>query len=95
MGKADTVTDSEAFAMLAPSPRPLALSDSELTTIMAACRPLSPADRDVFLRSVAFALEQLPELGDGAVSRVCREIQSRYFRPPELAGRNHSGKHGR
>jgi len=79
--------------MLAPSPR--ALSDSELTTIMAACRPLNPADRDAFLHSVAAALGGLPQLGDGAVSRVCRDIQSRYWQPPELDGRPHVGGIGR
>ena len=70
--------------MLAPSPRPLALSDSEIAHIRSAARVLAVADRDAFLRSVAFALEQLPELGDGVVSRTCREIQSRYWRPPEF-----------
>jgi len=73
---------------------PIALSDSQLDTVMRACAALNVADRDPFLRSVASALGQLPELGDGAVHRICKELQSRYFRPPELAGRN-GGKHGR
>jgi hypothetical protein len=88
--------------MSSPSPRPIALSDSELTTIMAACRPLNPADRESFLRAVATVLggkSILGEvLGDGVVSRVCREIQSRYWQPPELDGRPHvtpGGKYGR
>jgi hypothetical protein len=83
--------------MLAPSssPRPLALSDSELDTIMRAARVLAVADRDSFLHAVAFALQQQPELGPGIVARVAAEMQKRFFRPPELAGHNHGGKHGR
>jgi hypothetical protein len=76
--------------MSSPS-RPLALSDSEITTVMSAAAVLNVADRDAFLRGVAAALQQLPELGDGAVARVCREIQSRYWRAPAL--RPYDGKY--
>jgi hypothetical protein len=83
--------------MLAPtsSPRPLALSDSEISHIMAACRPLSPGDRDAFLQHVAAALAALPMLGDGVVARVCREVFKQRWRPPEVDGRIGVGKHGR
>jgi len=72
--------------MLAPSssPRPLALSDSELTHIMAACRPLSPADRDAFLQHIAAALAALPMLGDGVVARTVREVFKQHWKAPEL-----------
>jgi hypothetical protein len=83
--------------MLAPSSRPLALSDSEITTIMRAARILAPADRDEFMRSVAQVLQQQPELGDGIVSRVCREIQRLYWSPPAIdgSGRLGAGKYAR
>jgi len=42
--------------MLAPSPRPLALSDSEIAHVMSAARVLAVADRDAFLQHVAAAL---------------------------------------
>jgi hypothetical protein len=45
---------------------------------MAAARPLSPADRDAFLRHVATVLATQPTLGDGIVARVCREVQRRF-----------------
>ena len=72
--------------MLAPtsSPRPLALSDSELTTIMAAARPLSPADRQSYLEHVAAVLAAEPILGDGVVGRVCREIFKQHWKAPEI-----------
>jgi len=80
--------------MLAPSsPRPLALTDSEITTIMAAARVLAVADRDAFLHAVATALATLPAVGDGIVARVCREVQQRYWRAPELHER--PGKYAR
>ena len=78
-----------------PSPRPLALSDSEITTVMSAA-VLNVADRDAFLRSVAAALAAWPAIGDGAVARVCREIQSRYWRAPDLDERGpYGGKYAR
>ena len=48
--------------MLAPTstPRPLALSDSEIAHIMATARPLSPSDRTSFLEHLAAALAALP-----------------------------------
>jgi hypothetical protein len=61
---------------------PLALS--EITTIMAASRPLAVADRDAFLRDVCAVLSTQPVLGDGVVGRVCREVRRRYFDPPHL-----------
>jgi hypothetical protein len=85
--------------LVAPSsPRPLALDDSQITHIMRAARVLAPADRDAFMRQVAAVLEQQPELGDGIVARVCREIQQRYWVPPAIDGRGRGlgeGKYSR
>jgi hypothetical protein len=74
---------------------PIRLTDSELDAVMSAARPLSPADRDDFLRSVAAVLASAPAIGDGLVARVCREIQARYWRAPDLGERRRlpSGKY--
>jgi hypothetical protein len=75
----------------ADMPRPIALTDEQLSAVMAAAQPLAPADRSAFLEDVAAALTALPIVGDGAVNRVVREVQSRYFRPeldpPRYGGR--------
>jgi hypothetical protein len=76
-------------------PAPLKLTDSELTTVMAACRPLNTADRDAFLQHVAVALASQPVLGDGVVARICREIFSQHWRAPELDPRGAGGKYSR
>ena len=64
--------------------RPLALTDTQMTAVMAAAQPLPPADRSLFLQDVAAALDG-KELGDGVVARVCREIQRRYWRALDLS----------
>jgi hypothetical protein len=64
--------------------KPLALYDAEITTIMAACRPLAVEQRNAFLLAVAQTLSGLNDHGDGAVYRVCRELQRHFFDPPEL-----------
>jgi hypothetical protein len=53
----------------------------------------APNDRSAFLADVAAALDG-QVLGDGAVFRVIREIQGRYFHPPELTPGG-SWKYGR
>jgi hypothetical protein len=63
---------------------PISLTDSELTAIMDACRPLQPRDRDQFLRAVAQAIAGLPEIGPGSVHRAIAELQKRYFVAPDL-----------
>jgi uncharacterized protein (DUF1778 family) len=73
--------------------KPIHLSDSQLEQILRAAAPLAPNDRSDFLVDVAAALHG-QALGDGAVFRVIREIQGRYFRPPEFAPGG-SGKYGR
>jgi hypothetical protein len=63
---------------------PVRLTDSELQAVFDAARPLQLCDRDAFLRDIATALAALPVLGDGAVHRVVREVQRRYFDAPDL-----------
>jgi hypothetical protein len=71
--------------------KPIQLSDSQLEQILHAAAPLARSDRSAFLTDVAAALGG-QALGDGAVFRVVRDVQERYFRPPEFAP---SGKYGR
>jgi hypothetical protein len=70
--------------------KPIHLSDSQLEQIMRAAAPLAPNDRSAFLADVAAALHG-QALGD---FRVIREIQGRYFHPPEFA-QGGGGKYGR
>jgi hypothetical protein len=49
---------------------PLRLTDSQITAIFAAARPLAVQDRDPFLQEVAAALQGIPDPGDGDVARA-------------------------
>jgi hypothetical protein len=62
------------------------LSDDQLAQIFRCAEPLAPADRSAFLRYVAAGLDGR-ELGDGLVLPVCRKVQRRYWRAPDLGGR--------
>jgi hypothetical protein len=59
----------------------LSFTDEQLSALMRAATPLSPADRSAFLEEVAAKLSG-QVLGDGLVFRTIREIQSRYLNPP-------------
>jgi hypothetical protein len=52
------------------------LSDAELDAVMAAAKPLAPADRSRFLEAVAARLSAYPsdEIGSGSVSRPVRDV---------------------
>jgi hypothetical protein len=63
---------------------PISLTDSELTAIMDAARPLQPCDRDRFLRQVAEAIVALPERGDGAIHRAIRSVWRDCYDAPDL-----------
>jgi hypothetical protein len=75
--------------MLAPSSRPLALTDSEMTAVMSAARQLAPRERDGFLRRIAEIISMLPERGDGAVARAIRSVWREYYDAPDLDERAH------
>jgi hypothetical protein len=66
-------------------PLPLHFSDTQLTEIFRLAAPLEPVSRVAFLEDVAAALSQAPQLGDGTVYRICREIQRRHFDPPDFS----------
>jgi hypothetical protein len=48
-----------------PPARPVSLSDDELSAMMAACGPLPPDRRSVFVQEVASALASCGEIGPG------------------------------
>jgi hypothetical protein len=77
-----------------PTTSPLQLSDSEITMVMQLSRPLSPAQRVAFLEMLATKLDGQRELGDGAIYRLCRELQREYFNPPQF-GSDNGGKYDR
>ena len=64
-----------------PAP-PLALTDSQITTIMQLVRPLLPAQRTAFLELLAAKLNGKREIGEGELYQICRELQRQYFDPP-------------
>jgi hypothetical protein len=74
---------------------PIKLTDDEMNAVYAACRPLPVADRDAFLQALADALRQRGEIGPGVVYRVIRDVQRRFFRPPEFEEAHRSSKYGR
>jgi len=64
--------------------QPISLTDSELTAVMDACRPLQPRDRDRFLRAVAQAIADLPEVGPGSVHRAIASVWRQHYDAPVL-----------
>ena len=66
---------------------PLQLNDHEMTILRSLAEPIEQQRRPQFLEEVAAELEtrrQAGELGEGAVHRVARTIQRKYWEPPEL-----------
>jgi hypothetical protein len=59
----------------------ISFADEQLDMGMQAASPLRRADREAFLKNVADAL-QGRVLGPGALHRVVRDCQRRYFDPP-------------
>jgi hypothetical protein len=62
---------------------PLRLTDSQITAIFAAARPLAVRDRDAFLLDLAAALQGIVDPGDGDVARAIRAVQRQHFDPPQ------------
>jgi hypothetical protein len=62
------------------------LSDFDISTIYAAAGPLDDDVRDAFIHMVVAELTLLNELGPGAVYRVARTAQKRFFVPPIADG---------
>jgi hypothetical protein len=74
------------------APKPLALSDAQMSAVIRACDPLLPPDRDAFFRALANVLRGEPQpIGDGAVFRAVRSLQREFFRPPTVTNPGNTG----
>jgi hypothetical protein len=68
---------------------PLQLTDDEMTILRRLAEPIGQQRRPQFLEEVAAELEakrQAGEIGEGAVHRVARTLQRKFFDPPEFTG---------
>jgi hypothetical protein len=64
-------------------PRPIAVSDEQMSAILNAAAPLQPFERSVFLASLANRLRSEPEpVGDGLLHRLVREVIREVWTPP-------------
>jgi hypothetical protein len=75
-----------------PPVKPFGVDDLSYDIIMAAARPLAPCgSRDAFLENVAQELRRtgVPE-GEGALYRLLRELQRKYWDPPLEHGSKYS-----
>jgi hypothetical protein len=59
----------------------ISLSDSELSAVMEAAKPLDPRLRSAFLNDVVTELAKYPELGPGIVHRVTAKLQRAHLAP--------------
>jgi hypothetical protein len=69
-----------------PKPRPLELSDQQMTDLFRYAASLHPDDRGPFLEAVAAKLRDQPEIGDGAVARTCRALLPGFLTMPRGEG---------
>jgi hypothetical protein len=61
---------------------PIRLTDTQLTAVFEAARPLAVGSRDAFLLDLATALAGITDIGDGDVARAIRAVQRKHFDPP-------------
>jgi hypothetical protein len=61
---------------------PLALSDSQITAIWSASRPMQPQEREAFLGALGAVFQGRDSVGDGELYRAIRELQRTHFRAP-------------
>jgi hypothetical protein len=75
---------------------PLQLNDDEMKILRRLAEPIDQQRRPQFLEEVAAELEasrQAGEIGEGAVHRVARALQRRFWDPPqEAAEPRHDGQ---
>ena len=66
---------------------PLQLNDEEMNVLLTLAGAIDQQLRPQFLQEVAQELEakrQAGEIGEGSVHRLARQIQRRFFDPPQL-----------
>jgi hypothetical protein len=61
---------------------PLALTDAQITCIMALARPLPPDQRTAFVELLGAKLNGRREIGDGTLYQLCRDLQRELLIPP-------------
>jgi hypothetical protein len=59
----------------------ISLSDSELSAVMEAARPIHPRERDQFLRDVVAELAKYELLGPDIIGRVVAKVQRQHLAP--------------
>jgi hypothetical protein len=66
-------------------PMPLQLNDDEMSVLLSLAGPIDQRLRTEFLTAVAAELEASGQAGGpGAVHRIGRVVQRRFFDPPQL-----------
>ncbi len=64
-------------------PKPIAVSDAQMSAILTAATPLRPVERAAFLNALAHFLQSGPEpIGDGSLNRLIRETVREVWKPP-------------
>jgi hypothetical protein len=66
---------------------PLQLNDEEMNVLLTLAGAIDQQLRPQFLQEVAQELEamrQVGKIGEGSVHRLARQIQRRFFDPPQL-----------
>jgi hypothetical protein len=70
---------------------PLTLTDAAMTAVNNAAAPLSPLDRDPFLRALAHLLSGAPQPVEvGTVARAVRSLQREFWQPPRITNEGHT-----
>jgi hypothetical protein len=65
------------------------ITDTQRDAITSAAKPLQPTERQAFLGDLFETLlmrRSREQVGDGELGRTLRELQHRYFEPPETSG---------
>jgi hypothetical protein len=63
---------------------PLQLNDEEMNVLLTLAGAIDQQLRPQFLQEVAQELEAKRQIGEGSVHRLARQIQRRFFDPPQL-----------
>jgi hypothetical protein len=63
---------------------PPSFSDSQIDQLLLTLRPLNEVQRQALLEDLANVLREAPHLGDGMLFRTLRDLQRKYFDPPDF-----------
>jgi hypothetical protein len=80
--------------MPATAPKPISLTDDQLSTVMKAAEPLDPHRRSAFLVALATMLRSEPQpVGDGSLGRAIRFLQHEFRDPMCVAAKHQPHTH--